>query len=147
MLQIGKDSYVTLAEAEEFAQKYIIETEKWNDLTDEVKEKYLRKSAQNIDKYIFIGKKTNSTQTMQFPRDIDGIFFNFIPEEIKNAQIIEAFSLINGKNKRLELQKEGVESFRIGDLSETFKETNIKHISSEAEEMIEKYIDGNVAEC
>ena len=43
-----------------------------------------------------------------------------IPNEVRNALIEQTIYLINGGGERAKLQAEGVQSYRIGDLSETF---------------------------
>lgn len=71
-LDVGKDSYVSAAEADDFIQKNYLSTDayrvKWASLSIEDKEALLRSSTSAIDALKFIGTKRDWSQTLQFPR-------------------------------------------------------------------------------
>lgn len=71
-LNVGKDSYVTLAEANEFIEKNYIQNDayrvKWAALSDTDKEALLRASTAAIDQLKFVGMKRQWGQTLAFPR-------------------------------------------------------------------------------
>lgn len=152
MITVGTDSYVSLVEAEDYFSK-ILNSEKWDAETDIRKEKALKNATMNIDKLLFIGRKVDSEQPLQFPRYVEYIkkyvFDNTgIPEDIKKAVCEEALFLLSGGSKRLELQAEGVKSFSLGDLSENFAENNkVYPVCPKAIAHLKKYILGSVAIC
>lgn len=108
---------------------------------------YLQRATRNIDSLPFIGYKVESSQTLQHPRkfvinpeqdspwgitlsiDAYGYFYeNAVSEVIKVACVEEALSLYDfynssGDQTRRKLQEQGVKSFSMGDLSETFGST------------------------
>lgn len=67
-----------------------------------------------------------------------------IDSEIKEATIEQAYFLSKGGSTRSQMQADGVTSYRIGDLSETFSDklvgSNIVKLSSEAEQLLRGYI-------
>lgn len=66
-----------------------------------------------------------------------------IPQKVKDATVEQAFYLSKGGGSRARLQAEGVTSYKIGDLSETFEGgvsgTEVK-LSNEAMALLGKYI-------
>ena len=144
-LIVDNDSYVTELEAEEYISKNYVSTDPlrkaWAALTDEDKEVYLRVAAKTVDALALKGKKCEVNQKMQFPRyydsksyqeylypepedyDVHGRYYYQItvPNNVKYAQIETAiFNCDSKANKRIKLQSQGVKSFSIGDLSETY---------------------------
>lgn len=66
-----------------------------------------------------------------------------IPQEVKLATLEQALYILNGGGERAKLQSEGVQSYSIGDLSETFNGTgagNSLPISHEARGYVSKLI-------
>lgn len=152
MLRVGIDSYVSLEDAEEYILNHVEDKEKWNTLTDMQKEVFLIKATQNIGKLTYGGKKVNAEQRLEFPRKYSGHYYGGylieeVPYEVKNAEIEEALWLANVGSERVKMQKEGVKSFSIGDISETCAKDTISDnaISVNAMELIGKFLIGNVA--
>lgn len=66
-----------------------------------------------------------------------------IPAEVKNATLEQALFILNGGGERAKLQSEGVQSYSIGDLSETFNGAGVGNglpISNEARGYLSKLI-------
>lgn len=133
-LIVGTNSYVTLEEAEQYIADYYLTTDnlriQWNSLPTEDKQTALRKSARLIDALPLVGRKATNTQTMAFPRIRRGPMClgaeaGAIPQEVKDSQVEQTlFSLdsvaANQVATRAALQRQGVSSFTLGDLSESY---------------------------
>jgi hypothetical protein len=90
----GADSYVTVAEADEYALEHYLDD--WFQLTDDTqKEAALRKAALYLDSHYrasFLGRRYSETQSLEWPRydatDRNGWVLDLtIPEDLKRAQI------------------------------------------------------------
>jgi len=120
------DSYVTLAEAND----YLATNPLFMALADSDKETLLKKATMQIDSMRFFGEKSKYDQALSFPRikeDYYGmpITETEIPVKVKFATCEQAaYILSESGSKRLQLQAEGVKSYSIGDLSETFGGAN-----------------------
>lgn len=177
------DTYVTVAEANDYISSYYISTHParvaWEALAVEDKEVYLRNSLAKLENVKYFGEKYNrDEQTLQFPRRAfykypqdfkfsyrynyhpyrKSVFtYNYIDEEIfpieiLNAQIEEALALSNitvsqeqDIAQRKSLQNQGVRSFRLSKLSETYDINKSRgalndFISPKAVEYLRKYI-------
>lgn len=117
--------YATLEQAQAYIENYYGSTDpiraSWDALSDDDKQVALNRAEQTIDLLPYRGKPCEKTKA--FPREPD--------EELslQRAQIatIELAVQTNGNTEiqeRLGLQKQGVKSYKIGDLSETFKDVN-----------------------
>lgn len=126
------NSYVTQAEADAyFAARFGSAT--WTALSGSDKETALRHATRNIDTNRLRGWKVTETQALEFPRyrpnwqDELGVVYpaNEIPKAVKDACCEEALWVAShastgGQSPRQQLQAEGVQSFSVGDLSESF---------------------------
>lgn len=134
-LTVGKDSYVSLEEANQYIADHYASTDssrvQWEALSPEDQMVYLRKAAATIESLPLVGRKADVNQVMQFPRYIGGCSSSSaeIPQEVKSSQCEQALyflgfaadpSLATTRAVRADLQKQGVSSYTIGDLSETF---------------------------
>lgn len=131
---------------------------------------YLKKATEVIDSlylkgttYYPIDQLNPGTgyQARQFPRVINGRTYNWdgdvsaelVPEEVKNAVFEEALALYDlyasaGNSKRRKLQEQGVTSFSLGKLSETYAPGAARKWkglhSQEAYDLLKGYIAGAV---
>ena len=140
-LQIGIESYVTVEEANEyFAGR--LHAESWGQADDSTKEKALKQATKEIDRMPLIGRKAVSEQALAFPRHPE----IKIPEAVKEACCEEALALLeSGKSQRRKLQQEGVQSFTLGNMSETFAAGAGKGLlSQEAKELLRPWLIGAV---
>ena len=162
-LIVGTDTYISLDDAQEYlSENYISTDEKliaWNALSDMDKEILLRKALKTIEAQPYAGFKACSTQTLEFPRAIytmipydvyepSGIWpdnwyvQSEVPSTVKYAQCEIAFETASGTSNRVKLQRQGVKSFSLGNLSETYSGASNSIVSHEAKELLKPYIGG-----
>lgn len=168
-LTVGTNTYISLADAETYFSERLFSTN-WSTNTDETKKMALIAATKKIDKLNLQGCKALSTQTLAFPRafyignsvysslyefSIDNIrgegwyVEGSISNLVKEATCEEAISILTygeSANKRQELQNQGVKSFSIGNLSETYSTNSGKHslLSGEAMSKLSIYVCGGV---
>lgn len=72
MLTVGVDTFISLADADEYTRSMYTEGNKlydsWFGLSDEAKEAWLRRSTKALDRLKYQGEKKNYSQRLQFPR-------------------------------------------------------------------------------
>lgn len=134
-------SYCTIEEANEyFAGR--LHAESWGQADDSTKEKALRQATRTIDRQPLRGRKSDREQTLAFPRypDIE------IPKEVQEACCEEALALLErGNSQRRKLQQEGVQSFTLGNMSESYAAGAGKGLlSQEAKELLRPWLIGAV---
>jgi hypothetical protein len=146
MLEVNKNSYVTVEEADNYFNERLF-VDEWDLATPGTKEKALIMATRQLDKLIFVSTKLDPKQELEFPRyKVD------TPKEAAFEQAL--YILVNGNSKRSKLQEQGVKSYSIGNLSETFVETSKSFknspeskICSEAMTLLKPYRIGSVAIC
>ena len=134
-------SYCTIEEANEyFAGR--LHAESWFEADASTKEKALRQATRSIDRMPLMGKKTDLHQPLAFPRYPD----TEIPEAVKEACCEEALALLErGNSQRRKLQQEGVQSFTLGNMSESYAAGAGKGLlSQEAKELLRPWLIGAV---
>ena len=128
MLTVGVDSYVSLSETENYIKDNVLsdrESRKaWSVQSDEHKEILLKNACADIQAQVFSGKKLDLSQKLAFPRvRIDSVSDD---ETIKSAQIEQALfintSAFADFESRRALMLQGVKSFSLGDLSESYSD-------------------------
>ena len=168
-LTVGTDSYLLLADADTYLSANYASTDAkmivWTALTDANCEAYLRKATKTIDRQPLAGFKSTLSQTLEFPRTLyteyaSELYNNSaiigdenwytqpaVPDAVKYAECEIALELAQGIPARMGLQRQGVKSFSLGNLSESYagKQNNI--ISQEAKELLAPYINGGVRIC
>lgn len=119
--------YATIEQANAYVTSYYSSTDniriKWEALSGADKQVALNKAEQIIDSIPFKGRPVEPHQHKAFPRHPDK---ELSLEKAKDATIELALQR-NGDSEaieRLKLQKQGVKSYKLGDLSETFKDGN-----------------------
>jgi hypothetical protein len=128
-LELGVDTYITIEEMEEYLTKYYVPDDPqmaaWNALSTESKEVYLRKAISEIERLKYIGQKYDKEQMLAFPRIYTAISrcTGEVPNTIKWAQAEEALELSSPTedSNAAEALSGNVKSYRIGNLSETYK--------------------------
>ena len=180
---VNENSYISIADADTYMTNNYISTSTeyttWNALTDANKEIYLKRATKRIDRQIIRGAKALDTQTLEFPRalltcsrydpPITGVNVNRgrgyiveseVQQRVLDANVEEALSnsLVDagtGSNggERATLQAQGVKSFKLGDLSETYGSglsstyNSTVLMSQEAKELLKFYSVGGVSIC
>ena len=134
-------SYCTIEYADEyFAGR--LHAERWGETSDADKEKALRQATKEIDRQPLRGRKADTAQTLAFPRHPD----TEVPVAVKDACCEVALALLERSNsQRRKLQQEGVQSFTLGNLSETYAAGAGKGLlSQEAKEFLKPWLLGSV---
>jgi hypothetical protein len=140
-ITVGENSYIDIEEADEyFAGR--LHAESWGQADDETKEKALKQATREIDQQPLKGRKTETSQTLAFPRYPD----SEVPEAVKDACCEVALALLErGNSQRRKLQQEGVQSFSLGNMSETYAAGAGRGlISQEAKELLKPWLLGAV---
>ena len=121
-LIVGTNSYVTVAEADEyFAQYYFPLNTVWSGLGPDTKERLLLISCIELERLQFAGQKAENGQALAFPRrNAGGVPFAIKAAQIELASWIADTESRNKEDARSRLQAQGVTSFSIDDLSESY---------------------------
>jgi hypothetical protein len=138
---VGKNSYIDIYGADEyFAGR--LHAESWSETSDADKEKALRQATKTIDRQPLRGRKATDEQELAFPRYPD----TELPEAVKDACCEIALALLErGNSQRRKLQQEGVQSFSLGNMSETFAAGAGRGLlSQEAKELLGPWLLGGV---
>jgi hypothetical protein len=100
---------------------------------------YLRQAALALEGIRYAGRKTDAAQPLAFPRD----GMTAVPDAVKRAQALEAVArCYTGAEaaKRAALQAQGVTSFSVGSLSESYGAAKAAPLlSSEALRLMSPY--------
>jgi len=134
-------SYIDLANANTyFAGR--LNAEAWTAATDADRGKALAMAAKIIDRQPLKECKADPAQTLAFPRYPD----SEVPEAVKEACCEEALALLErGNSQRRRLQQEGVQSFSLGNMSETYVAGAGRGlISQEAKDLLKPWLLGAV---
>lgn len=129
----------------EYANEYFsgrLHSEVWEQANEADKEKALRQATRAIDRQPLKGRKNDPAQVLAFPRYPE----TEIPEVVKEACCEEALALLErGNSQRRKLQQEGVQSFTLGSISETFAPGSGRGLlSQEAKELLRPWLLGAV---
>lgn len=150
MLVKYTNSYVTVEEADAYFD-CTLNIDEWNKYDTSTKEKALITATRQIDRLPLSSRKLDLYQNLEFPRvDTALPFTDGIPQAVMYAVCEQALFLLKGGSKRQELQKQGVKSYSLGDLSETFADNLSpaeKTICPEALAYLRKFMLGSVAIC
>jgi len=134
-------SYCTIEYADEYFRNRL-HAESWGQADESTKEKALKQATRAIDRQLLRGRKTNPEQELAFPRYPD----TEVPEAVKEACCEEALAILErGNSQRRKLQQEGVQSFTLGNMSETYIAGAGKGLlSQEAKELLRPWLLGAV---
>ena len=134
-------SYCTIEYADEYFAGRLY-AGSWFEADDSTKEKALKQATKAIDRQPLRGRKATDEQELAFPRHPD----TEVPEAVKEACCEEALALLErGNSQRRKLQQEGVQSFALGNMSETYAAGTGKGLlSQEAKEILRPWLLGAV---
>jgi len=140
-ITVGENSYINIDGADEYFSGRL-HAESWGQADDSTKEKALKQATKIIDRQRLNGRKTNPSQPLAFPRYPDAE----TPQNVKEACCEEALAILeSGNSQRRKLQQEGVQSFSLGNMSETYAPGAGKGIlSQEAKELLQPWLLGGV---
>lgn len=146
MLSIGRDSFVTLEEANSIINELYLDDEEekviWSKLSDSNKEVLLRRGTIALNKFNYIGHRDVNSNPLKFPRYINGV--NVIPYDIKKATVIQSlYSQVVKGSEYHRLRKNGVSSMTVGPSSISFSNdssSNDNCVCDEAYSLIYRYV-------
>lgn len=135
------ESYATVETAGAYFAKRLY-CDAWAKAGEYEKESALLMATQTIDRQALKGRKADPDQILAFPRYPDTI----TPQEVTKACYEEALALLEfGNSKRIQLQREGVQSFSLGDLMETYEPGASRGLlSQQARELLRPWLAGAV---
>ncbi len=125
MLEIYKNTYVTIEEADEYFNEKL-GADFWADLDETSKEKALVTASRQIDIQPFLGRKADPEQEMSFPRIIRGKKYDVL-NRIKAAVCEQTFELFSNDYENTS----NVKSISLGAASITFADNANFELSSE----------------
>ena len=116
--------YATVVQADEYVRNYYSSSDSmrlaWEALSEEDKLVSLNRAEQTIDHLPLTGVPV--VEDKAFPRYPD----TTVPTEVTQATIELAVQTLNTEAKdRYELRRQGVRSYKIGDLSESFSDADV----------------------
>jgi len=151
-------SFCTVAEADIYFNDRLF-SDAWFSSISADKQKALNMATRKINNVPFVGVKEDTLQENAFPRcyrysaflnQYEATFNGLnwycditVPQAIKDACCEEALALIEtGTSERGKLQRDGVQSFSVGGLSETYKKgANKERLKSlEAMQMLQPWL-------
>ena len=140
-ITIGENSYIDIEGADEYFSGRL-HAESWTGATDSNKEAALKQATRTIGRLLLKGRKADEDQKLDFPRYPD----DEVPEAVKEACCEEALALLErGNSQRRKLQQEGVQSFTLGNMSESYAAGAGKGLlSQEAKELLRPWLLGSV---
>lgn len=130
MIEIYKNSYVTIDEADKYFNEKL-NADFWSNLDETQKEKALVTSSRQIDIQPFLGRKADSHQDMSFPRIIRGKKYDVL-FRIKAAVCEQACSLLTDNFAK----SSNVKSVSLGSASITFRDNADFQICSDAKRLL-----------
>jgi hypothetical protein len=162
-LTVGTDTYIGVADATTYVGQYYIATDAefvaWAAAGAAGQEVLLRRACRTVDQQRYAGVKAVQSQILEFPRAIrtdaaqtdrlesnllfDGAWVvqTEVPAAVKHAQVEEALALVVGVPNRIKLQRQGVKSFSLGSLSETYgSKPALRLLSHQARELLRPYM-------
>lgn len=132
-MTVGVDSYITIAEADDILnERYPTGNDalsRWASMFDDEREAYLLAACEQLEDLPWTGFAAHRGQTLSFPRVQWGTgrlaaLDAAVPPAIRQAQAELALWLCGGgakeSERRAALQAQGVTSFTLGDLSESY---------------------------
>ena len=145
MLEINKNTYVSIDEANSYISSHYLSSDelrlKWEETSEEDKEILLINACENIETLKFIGRKYNKNQELSFPRNFDSA----VPFMVKKAQVEETISFFK-KTDALDAYKEGLKAESIDDVSKTYNTELLnsrKLRSTKAQELLRGWLYGS----
>lgn len=120
--------YATVEQADEYVTNYYLSTDNlrisWEAMSSQDKQVLLNKSEKTIDQLPFKGK--SEVQGKAFPREPDEDYSLQCAQE---ATIVLAVNSLGETDTqiRIALQNQGVKSYKIGDLSETYESVDASY--------------------
>lgn len=135
-LTVGTNTYISLTDAETYMEKRYDPSGAWASAVDATKNQLLANATMLIDRQVWLGSKTSSTQTLEFPRDGD----TSIETKVTYACVEQALWLLTSKGTRAELQAQGVRSVTVGGVSEQWNGGGQPSLCPEARRLLIEWL-------
>lgn len=129
-MTVGTDTYVTIEDADDYIASHLLSSSeqriRWMALTDADKAILLRQACSEIEALPLRGKKATPGQALAFPRlHPNSFLISQTAVDGVAAQVELAVWMSDGQTQaglahRAEIQAQGVASFSVGDLSESY---------------------------
>ena len=150
MLEVGKNTYLTLEEAESYFENRLPHSQIWEDVPESIKIKSLIQSAKEMEKYHYKGRKLAYTQTLSFPRYYHYYYDNTnylnlnlsgeIYQEVRDCQCEIALAFLTPQDSRKKLQADGVTKVSFGDISEEYDSASIADAKSVSRKIVREIL-------
>jgi len=142
---VGTNSYIAVADADTYFGDRLYTTD-WDDATPDQQGQALIMASKAIDRLQLAGIKTDSSQDLQFPRDLqDGNDAQTaVPQPVLDACCEEALALLQfDPSDRQERLRQGLKSVSAGDVTEAYWAAGARQVmlSAEAYELLQAYLD------
>jgi len=122
----------------------------WTDAAPDDKARALIMATRDIDSLRINGQPYTSTQALQFPNSVQSEPSDEIPVDVQRACAEQALWLLQnsgtgGRSERQQLQAQGVASYTIGNLSQTFRggagsNSQFGNLCSESQRFLQGYV-------
>ena len=130
-----ENSYMTLEEANDIINNYYLATDDgkvaWDSLASDSDRSvliYRTTKLFDTDSWLYIGKKADDNQKMQWPREQDNNSIMDCPDALKEGIVLLAIDkLLNSNTEEAALIKKGIQTYKIKDASVTFFEGGSKN--------------------
>ena len=150
---INENTYITAAEADTYVSENLLAADSqrtaWEALSIADKELYLKRAAEEIESLKFVGIKYDEDQKMAFPRKYILHEDEEVPQQIKDAQALEALELASPSSDTdmAEAYAGNVRSYALGAISENYKTADscgVKSVikSVRAQRLLQPYLGG-----
>ena len=133
-------SYVSTATASAYFETRAIlpHQSAWSSVSSTVQQAYLIEATRRIDAFPFAGKKSATSQALQFPRD--WFVSSTIPTRLANAVCEEAFALLNGGSQAKRDLQDGITSQSAGNINTTYGAKQCQLDSEQAWIYVKSYV-------
>jgi DnaT-like ssDNA binding protein len=148
------NSLVSVEFADAYFEGDILRSDRWSALDSDAKKKALISSTRSFRGLTLWGEPASETQSLPFPRILTGVSDGTSnPQEIAEACCLHALdqaeklASYSASEKRMRMRRDGVTSFRIGDMGESLapmntgaSETDNTQFSSHVRWLIEDWV-------
>ena len=152
-LDVNSNSYISADEANAFVSENLLSAENqrvaWELLSTDDKELYLKRAAEEIESLKFVGIKYDEGQKMAFPRKYILHEDEEVPQNVKDAQVLEALELASPSSDTdmAQAYSGNVRSYSLGSISESYKTSEswgvkAKIKSVRAQRLLQPYLGG-----
>jgi hypothetical protein len=139
-LTVGTNTYVSLADATLYVERlYGPRVDAWNAALTATKNALLAQATLDIDAHVWRGFKTDDAQRLEFPRDGEATTDSSYTL-VEQATVEQALFLLSSNAEcRASLQAQGVSSFSVGGLSESYRAGGVQTLSPRSRQLLKDW--------